>query len=90
MKYLKSYKIFESKTKNKKTQYDVAYEVRIWIDECKLENKQIELRDIVTKTMEVMRTNKMLCHNRQVANIVQDALWAWSPDYQTNKIISMI
>ena len=75
---------------NKKTQYEIATEIRTWVIEQKQEGVQLNKNDIIQYTVNVMRSNKMLCHYRQVANVVQDVIQAWNPEYFVEKISSIV
>lgn len=78
------------KTKNKKTQYEVASEIRMWCIEQKQDGKILNKNDIIKYTIYIMRNNNMLCHYRQVANIVQDVYQAWDENYFINKISDIV
>jgi len=72
------------------TQYTMARELSVWILEQKAANVIVNKNDIVHKCVSILTGHGKSRHYRNVANICQDAMWDWQPDYNLQKILSML
>lgn len=72
------------------TQASMAREVSVWILEQKAANVIISKDDVIDKAESILKGYGKSRHYRNVANIVQDALWDWDREYVRAKIKSML
>lgn len=72
------------------TQYTMARELSVWILEQQAANVSVSKTDIVRKCVSILTGYGKSRHYRNVANICQDAMWDWQPDYNLQKILSML